>query len=52
MTAFGTPELVQDALHSGAYQVLDKPFEIEALANLVAEATAAPAGVVSPAAAN
>ena len=52
MTAFGTPELVQDALHSGAYRVLDKPFEIEALANLVAEATAAPAGAVSRASAN
>jgi DNA-binding NtrC family response regulator len=52
MTAFGTPELVQDALHSGAYRVLDKPFEIEALATLVSEATAGPAGGVSPAAAN
>jgi len=52
MTAFGTPELVQDALHSGAYRVLDKPFEIDALANLVAEATSEPAGGVSPVAAN
>lgn len=52
MTAFGTPELVQDALHSGAYRVLEKPFEIDALANLLTEATAAPAGEVSPVAAN
>lgn len=28
MTAFGTPEVVQNALNLGAYRVMDKPFEI------------------------
>jgi DNA-binding NtrC family response regulator len=46
MTAYGTPEVVQDALQSGAFRVISKPFEIEELARLVAEA----ASVVSHAA--
>jgi len=39
MTAFGTPELVKDALAMGAFTVLDKPFEINDLAHVVDEAT-------------
>jgi two-component system response regulator AtoC len=40
MTAFGTPETVEGALHLGAYCVLNKPFEMSALSPLVAEAHA------------
>jgi DNA-binding NtrC family response regulator len=42
MTAFGTPEVVRGALDLGAYRVVSKPFEMRELANLVAEAAAAP----------
>ena len=38
MTAFGTPEIVHDALESGAYRVINKPFEIDDLTRLVSEA--------------
>jgi DNA-binding NtrC family response regulator len=38
MTAFGRPEVVRGALDLGAYQVISKPFEMEAIAALVAEA--------------
>ena len=38
MTAFGTPEVVRGALQLGAFRVVNKPFEMEAIANLVAEA--------------
>jgi two-component system, NtrC family, response regulator AtoC len=38
MTAFGSPEIVEAALHLGAYRVLSKPFEMEDLATLVSEA--------------
>jgi DNA-binding NtrC family response regulator len=31
MTAYGTPEVTREALDSGAYQVLDKPFNLERL---------------------
>ena len=40
MTAFGTPEMSQDALDRGAYCVLNKPFEMNALPPLVTEAHA------------
>jgi len=38
MTAFGKPEVVRGALELGAYRVVNKPFEMQAIANLVAEA--------------
>jgi len=41
MTAYGTPEMSQEALDLGAYCVLNKPFEMHALSPLVIEAHAA-----------
>jgi CheY-like chemotaxis protein len=41
MTAFGHPEVVRGALDLGAYQVISKPFEMQAIADLVAQAHAA-----------
>ena len=41
MTAFGTPEVVRGALELGAYRVVSKPFEMQEVAQLVAEAAAA-----------
>jgi two-component system response regulator AtoC len=41
MTAFGSPEVVRGALNLGAYQVINKPFEMQAIADLVAQAHAA-----------
>jgi DNA-binding NtrC family response regulator len=41
MTAFGSPDVVRGALDLGAFRVLNKPFEMDAVANLVAEANAA-----------
>ncbi|HJZ76053.1 MAG TPA: response regulator [Vicinamibacterales bacterium] len=38
MTAFGKPEMVRDALDLGVYSVVSKPFEMRAIADLVAEA--------------
>jgi DNA-binding NarL/FixJ family response regulator len=38
MTAFGRPEVVRAALDLGAYCVIGKPFEMQAIAELVAEA--------------
>jgi DNA-binding NtrC family response regulator len=38
MTAYGTPEVVQRALDSGAYRVLTKPFDMHGIAALVSEA--------------
>jgi DNA-binding NtrC family response regulator len=38
MTAFGTPEVMQEALDRGAYCVLDKPFDVHGVERLVAEA--------------
>jgi two-component system, NtrC family, response regulator AtoC len=35
MTAFGTPELVEEARQLGAYAVLEKPFDVQALAPLL-----------------
>ena len=51
MTAFGRPEVVRAALDLGAYSVIGKPFEMQAIAELVAEAATSPAKhteVVSP----
>ena len=41
MTAYGTPEVVRGALELGAYRVVSKPFEMQEVARLVAEAAAA-----------
>jgi DNA-binding NtrC family response regulator len=38
MTAFGTPEVMQEALDRGAYCVLNKPFDMHGVERLVAEA--------------
>jgi DNA-binding NtrC family response regulator len=40
MTAFGTPEIAHGALALGAYRVVPKPFEVQAMADLVREARA------------
>ena len=40
MTAYGTPEISQEALDLGAYCILNKPFEMNALSPLVTEAHA------------
>jgi DNA-binding NtrC family response regulator len=40
MTAYGTSEILQGALDLGAYCVINKPFEMNALSPLVAEAHA------------
>ena len=39
MTAFGTPEMVAGALALGVFKVLAKPFDMNDLARLVAEAS-------------
>jgi DNA-binding NtrC family response regulator len=41
MTAFGTPEVVRGALDLGAFRVVSKPFEMDDVAHLVAEAAIA-----------
>jgi DNA-binding NtrC family response regulator len=41
MTAFGSPDVVRGALELGAYRVVSKPFEMDAIADLVAQALAA-----------
>jgi DNA-binding NtrC family response regulator len=40
MTAFGTPEIMRDALECGAFQVMNKPFEMQDVAEAVERATA------------
>ena len=40
MTAYGTPEIVQAALDLGVYRVISKPFDMNDLAPLVAQAYA------------
>ena len=40
MTAYGTPEISQGALDLGAYCVINKPFEMNALSPLVSQAYA------------
>ena len=42
MTAFGTPEMVEGALRLGAYRVVPKPFDLQDMVRLVAEATRPP----------
>ena len=41
MTAYGTPEVVEDALDLGAFRVVPKPLEMADLSDLVIEAHAA-----------
>jgi DNA-binding NtrC family response regulator len=41
MTAHGTPDLFTEARRLGAFAVVDKPFEMEALEPLVERALAA-----------
>lgn len=41
MTAYGTPEVTREALDSGAYQVLDKPFNLESLTETIETALCA-----------
>jgi DNA-binding NtrC family response regulator len=41
MTAYGTPEVARDARSLGAYDVLDKPFDMHGLDSLVRNAYAA-----------
>lgn len=38
MTAFGTPEVVEGALDLGAYDVMDKPFDMNELEAVVSRA--------------
>lgn len=40
MTAYGTPEVISNALDLGAFRVVTKPFELHEMANLVTEAAA------------
>lgn len=42
MTAFGTPELLDDARRLGVFTVLDKPFELEELDLLIERALETP----------
>jgi len=41
MTAFGTADVVDGALNLGAYRVMTKPFEMDAVATVVRQAHAA-----------
>jgi len=41
MTAFGSPDVARHALELGAYRVVDKPFDMDALEHLLREAHAA-----------
>jgi DNA-binding NtrC family response regulator len=38
MTAFGTPEVLQEAVDRGAYCVLNKPFDMRGIEGLITEA--------------
>ena len=38
MTAFGTPEVLQQAIELGAHQVIHKPFEVDEVSDLVLQA--------------
>lgn len=40
MTAYGTPEMTNEALALGAYRVVPKPFEVHDMADLVTQAYA------------
>ncbi len=41
MTAHGTPEILDEAIRSGAFAVLPKPFDVTQVQGLVAQALAA-----------
>jgi DNA-binding NtrC family response regulator len=41
MTAYGTPETTREAMKSGAYRVLDKPFDLDALTETIETALCA-----------
>jgi two-component system response regulator AtoC len=41
MTAYGTPEMTREAMSSGAYRVLDKPFDLDALTETIEAALCA-----------
>ena len=41
MTAFGTPEVVQEALDRGVYRVLNKPFDMHDVEGLISQASRA-----------
>ena len=41
MTAHGTDDMIRGALDLGAYRVVSKPFEVDQMADLVADALAA-----------
>jgi len=43
MTAYGSPEVAKEARKSGAYEVLDKPFDLKHLTATVAAALDSPA---------
>jgi two-component system, NtrC family, response regulator AtoC len=43
MTAFGTPELLNEAKRLGAFAVIDKPFDMSHISPLIERALAAPA---------
>jgi DNA-binding NtrC family response regulator len=47
MTAYGTAEMIKDALDLGAFRVVNKPFEVDDVADLVASALAPREAVVS-----
>ena len=38
MTAYGSPEVQQEALDLGAYRVVDKPFKVDEVTTIVSEA--------------
>jgi two-component system C4-dicarboxylate transport response regulator DctD len=40
MTAHGSPEVLAEAMHSGAYGVLGKPFDLNRVVGIVREAAA------------
>lgn len=41
MTAHGTPDILEEALHAGAFAVLPKPFDVTKVQRLVADALVA-----------
>jgi DNA-binding NtrC family response regulator len=43
MTAYGLPEVVQGAFALGAYEVLNKPVDVDHIAAIVRQAAASPA---------
>ena len=47
MTAYGTAEMIKDALDLGAFRVVNKPFEVHEMADLVAAALAPREAAVS-----